>query len=68
MLFSESAEFADGEKLTTAQPKGKRTNLGGAIVQAFVNAAHPPLAVIALTDGIANESADNARAPGSRLR
>src|SRR5262249_49939906 len=44
------------------QPRGKRTNLGGAIAQALASSAQPPLAVLALTDGIANESSDNARA------
>src|SRR5512133_317199 len=62
MLFDQSAEPADGPKLQSAVPKGKRTNLGGAIAQALAAQAQPPLAVIALTDGIANESADNSRA------
>ena len=62
LLFDQSAEAADGPKLAAAAPKGKRTNLGGAIAQALGAAAQPPLAVIALTDGIANESADNNRA------
>ncbi|MGD0259621.1 MAG: vWA domain-containing protein [Verrucomicrobiota bacterium] len=62
MLFDQSAEPADGAKLDSATPNGKRTNLGGAITQALGNAAQPPLAVIALTDGIANESADNTHA------
>jgi uncharacterized membrane protein len=62
MLFDESAEPADGAKLESAEPKGRRTNLGGAIAQALNNSALPPLALIALTDGVANESADNNRA------
>src|SRR2546421_5386636 len=62
ILFDESAEPADGAKLSGTTPKGKRTNLGGAIAQAVGNAPQPPLAVIALTDGSANESADNTRA------
>src|SRR5205823_5084811 len=62
MLFDQSAEPADGVKLSSVAPKGKRTNLGGAIAQAIGSSAQPPLAVIALTDGIANESADNTRA------
>jgi uncharacterized membrane protein len=61
MLFDQSAEPADGAKLGSATPNGKRTNLGGAVAQALGTAAQPPLAVIALTDGIANESADNTR-------
>ena len=62
MLFDQSAEPADGAKLGSATPNGKRTNLGGAVAQALDNAAQPPLAVIALTDGIVNESADNTHA------
>ena len=62
MLFDQSAEPADGAKLGAATPNGKRTNLGGAVAQALGNAAQPPLAVIALTDGIVNESADNTHA------
>ena len=62
MLFDQSAEPADGAKLSAATPNGKRTNLGGAVAQALSATAQPPLAVIALTDGIVNESADNTRA------
>ncbi|HWX21076.1 MAG TPA: vWA domain-containing protein [Candidatus Binatia bacterium] len=62
MLFDQSAEPADGAKLTATEPKGKRTNLGGAIGQAIGNSGQPPLAVVALTDGIANESVDNVQA------
>ena len=62
MLFDQSAEPADGPKLMRRRPNGKRTNLGGAVAQALGASAQPPLAVIALTDGIVNESADNTRA------
>lgn len=62
MLFDQSAEPADGPKLNSTAPKGKRTNLGGALAQAVESSAQMPLAVIGLTDGIANESADNTRA------
>jgi uncharacterized membrane protein len=62
MLFDQGAEAADGAKLGSATPNGKRTNLGGAVAQALASTAQPPLAVIALTDGIVNESTDNARA------
>src|ERR1039458_6925793 len=62
MLFDQSAEPTDGAKRGAATPNGKRTNLGGAVAQALANAAQPPLAVIALTDGIVNESADNTHA------
>jgi hypothetical protein len=62
MLFDEAVEPADGPKLSSTVPAGKRTNLGGAIAQVMGSAPLPPLAVIALTDGIANESSDNTRA------
>ena len=62
LLFDQTAELADGSKISTTIPKGKRTNLGAAIAQAVEGAPQPPLAVIALTDGNANESADNNRA------
>jgi uncharacterized membrane protein len=62
MLFDQAAEPSDGEKLIAAKPNGKRTNLAGAIAQAMSGAPVPPLAVIALTDGIVNEAADNSRA------
>jgi len=61
-LFDQGVESADGPKLAAAIPKGKRTNLAGAIAQSFSAASQPPLAVVALTDGIVNESDDNARA------
>ena len=61
VLFDEDAEFAEGAVLNATQPKGRRTNLGGAIAMAVNSLPDPPLAVIALTDGGANEAADNAR-------
>ena len=62
MLFDETAEPSDGQHLAAAVPKGKRTNLAGAIKEAIINSPQPPLAVVALTDGIANENDDNTRA------
>jgi uncharacterized membrane protein len=62
MLFDQAAEEADGAKLQSAMPRGKRTNLAGAIAQAVGSRAQPPLAVIAVTDGIVNETVDNTRA------
>ncbi|MBI2925385.1 MAG: VWA domain-containing protein [Verrucomicrobia bacterium] len=61
VAFAEDAEPADGNKLNTAKPTGRRTNLGGAIAKSISATPNPPLAVVALTDGIANEHADNAR-------
>lgn len=66
-LFAEQTEPVDGPGLASARPDGKRTNLGGAIACAVAENPVPPLAVIALTDGAANENADNARALSSLL-
>jgi len=62
LAFAQDAEQVDGATLADTKPDGKRTNLGGAIARAVASSAVPPLAVIALTDGAANENADNARA------
>jgi uncharacterized membrane protein len=62
MVFDKNTEPVDGDKLNATEPKGERTNLGGAIAQAIGSSPRPPLAVIALTDGVANESTDNSRA------
>ena len=62
MLFDQGVQSADGAALASTKPTGKRTNLGGAIAQALGSSAQPPLAVIALTDGIANDSSENTRA------
>jgi hypothetical protein len=62
LLFAEDAEPADGPALAAAVPDGRRTNLSGAIARAVGGSPKPPLAVIALTDGVATENADNARA------
>ena len=67
MIFAHDAETADGEKIAATKPDGKRTNLGGAIAQALANPAETPLAVIALTDGVANEDADNNHALSALL-
>lgn len=61
MLFAEDAEPADGATLNTTRPKGRRTNLGGGIAKAVSSMPMPPYAVIALTDGIANEGTDNTK-------
>lgn len=65
MLFDHAAESAEGDRLTATAPKGDRTNLGGAIAAAMNESGQRPLAVLALTDGIANENSDNTRALAS---
>jgi uncharacterized membrane protein len=62
MLFDEGAELANGGQMASSIPNGKRTNLGSAIAQALSSSGRTPLAVIALTDGIANEGSGDRQA------
>lgn len=62
LLFAENALRVNTAKMSTARPDGKRTNLAGTIAQALTSTSKPPLAVIALTDGAANDRRDNPRA------
>ncbi|MDB6028364.1 MAG: hypothetical protein JWM68_4587 [Verrucomicrobiales bacterium] len=66
-LFGEEAEAADGQKLVDAKADSKRTNLGRAISRGLANSSGTPVAVIALTDGAANEKTENMRALSSLL-
>ncbi len=65
-LFAEDAEPVDGPKLVAAKADGKRSNLGRAIARALESSPNA-LAVIALTDGAANEKSDNMRALSALL-
>jgi hypothetical protein len=67
MLFAEDAERTDGQKLSSAIPNGRRTNLGNAIAAVFGRMGETPLAVLALTDGNANENADDRQALSALL-
>lgn len=60
MVFDETAEFLAGSGLAAVKPEGKWTNLGLSIETAL-HGSQTPLAVIVLTDGIANETADDLR-------
>ena len=62
MLFDQHAVPADERQIVAARPDGKRTNLGGAIAEALSTAGPTPLAVVTLTDGVANEGAEDSRA------
>jgi uncharacterized membrane protein len=62
VLFAEDTASADGTQITVAKPNGKRTNLARAILHALTGAGRAPVAIIALTDGAANETAENTRA------
>ncbi len=59
MLFDQSAVAVNAHRLRSTSVNGKRTNLGGAIAKATRNSPHPPLGLIALTDGIANVRTDD---------
>ncbi len=60
--FAEDAEEVKASDLESLRPDGKRTNLAGAMLQSLEGMPEPPLAVIAVTDGAANDHTDNARA------
>jgi uncharacterized membrane protein len=61
-LFADSTQAVDGATLASATATGQTTNLGQAIIQSIVTADRPPLAVVALTDGILNKTQDHNRA------
>ncbi|MCP3963744.1 MAG: hypothetical protein GY719_38400 [bacterium] len=58
-LFADAAAPASPGARAQAIPDGPRTDLGGAIAQAVRSAPTPPLAVVAVTDGAANDSRHN---------
>ncbi len=66
-LFAETAKPAGADDLNTAGVDGKRTNLAGALFQAATAEAESPVAIVALTDGEANDPADNTRAVSALL-
>jgi uncharacterized membrane protein len=66
-LFAEEAKPATADDLNTAAVDGKRTNLAGALFQAATAEAEPPVAIVALTDGDANDNTDNTRAVSALL-
>ena len=62
LIFAEDARAATAEELSRAVPDGSRTDLGGALLAAMGQEATPPVAVVAFTDGVANETKNNSRA------
>jgi uncharacterized membrane protein len=67
MLFDAEANPATGEQLVAAKPTGDATDLGTAISAGLGATDHPPLAIIALTDGAANQPQSNRGAASSLL-
>jgi len=61
LLFDAAAVPAVLPRPDEGAAQGQRTDLGGAIRHALVSASPPPAAVVALTDGVANENAANAQ-------
>ena len=61
-LFANGTQEVDGDSIAAAVPDGQATNLGLAIVQSIVASDPPPLAVVALTDGILTNARDHNRA------
>lgn len=59
LVFADDTTALPPDRLAGTVPDGPRSNLGGAIARAVLTADPPPLAVVGLTDGAANESRDN---------
>lgn len=62
ILFDEDIRLTSGRALPEIEPDGPETNLARAIASSILADSMPPLAVIALTDGIATVDRDNSRA------
>ena len=58
-VFGGDAEAATGESLMRVKPDAARTDLGAAIARGLSASTETPLAVIALTDGVANRNESN---------
>ena len=66
-LFAETAKACTAEELSNADVNGTRTNLAGALFQAATSGDEPPVAIVALTDGVANDNTENTRAVSALL-
>jgi len=62
LLFAESAKACTPDEIAHAQADGVRTNLAEALAEAATAGSEPPLAIIALTDGEANDMRENNKA------
>jgi hypothetical protein len=62
MLFAESSRACTPDEIANARVDGARTNLAGALAQAATADAEPPLAILVLTDGAANDDRENNKA------
>ena len=62
LLFADAVDECTPEELASAQVDGPRTNLAGALVRAATVKSDPPVAIIALTDGVANDNRENNQA------
>ncbi len=67
LLFSSQVRPATGQAVADAAPTGKSTDLAQAIVAAVTEGDQPPLAVVALTDGVSTVEQDNHRAATALL-
>lgn len=66
-LFAEDAILSDGNSIAHAEPIGRATNLARALMRCLAEVDPPPLAIVALTDGAANDQQDNSRAMAAVL-
>jgi hypothetical protein len=67
LLFADAPEPSIPGEWPARRPDGRRTDLAAAIAHALRSAAVAPLAVVALTDGVATESGSNRQALASLL-
>ena len=68
LLFADAANECTPDELAGAQVNGARTNLAGALVRAATVDSDPPIAIIALTDGVANDNRENNEAVTTLLK
>ncbi len=66
-LFAETAKPCTAEEISTAEVNGSRTNIAGALFQAATAGAEPPVAIVIMTDGIANDNNENTKAVSALL-
>ncbi len=67
-LFADKASLSTAEDISVTEPNGPRTDLAGAIVQSLQEGTEPPIAVVALTDGSANDTTQNTNALSSLIQ
>ncbi|MEO6054333.1 MAG: hypothetical protein ABIP97_09995 [Chthoniobacterales bacterium] len=67
LLFDAATKNVEGAAVANTIPDGDKTDIGNAISTALNTSRYPPLALIALTDGAANQTDSNRGAVGALL-